>query len=238
MINNKTDIVIKKVKALLSLSSSANVHEAAAAAAAANKLIDQYRLSEADLDVQEEDALVEDDEPVYSTGRVVSWKNNLVINLARHYGCAVFNNVLKPNGRKYSQYKLVGRCSDIKITKYMFSWLVSECSRLCEDEAYGKGKIFAQSYCQGFVAGVRHQLDLSREEAKKQASTNAIVKIDARAQEATDYMNQLHNLKKAPGGSVARINPAAYDAGLNRGKTIHLGQNIETNTPSIKLLGA
>ncbi|NBW58605.1 DUF2786 domain-containing protein [bacterium] len=231
--------IIDKVQKLLALSKSSNANEAAAAAAAANKLIDQYRLSEADISTSdnESDPLIRDNDPVYTTGRIVPWKSNLIIYLAKHYGCAIFNDVAKPNGRKYSQYKLVGRSSDIKITKYMFSWLSMECQRLCESDAYGKGKVFTQSYCQGFVAGVNQQLSQSREEVKKQASSSAIIKIDARLDEANDYMNSLYNLKKAPTSSVARINPNAYDAGLNRGKSIHLGKVI-VNTPGIKLLGA
>lgn len=42
--------IIEKVQKLLSLSKSSNAHEAAAATAAANKLIDQHRLTMADLD--------------------------------------------------------------------------------------------------------------------------------------------------------------------------------------------
>lgn len=236
---SKIDSIIDKVQKLLALSKSSNANEAACAAAAANRLIDQYRLSEADIIAPEDqsDPLMEDSDPVYSTGRIVPWKNNLIINLASHYGCATFNNVSKLTGRKQSHYKLVGRKSDIQITRYMFSWLTNECQRLCQEEAYGKGKIFTQSYCQGFVAGVKQQLDLSREEMKKQASTSAIVKIDSRTDEANQFMNQLYNLKKYSGASAARINPSAFDAGLNRGKQIHLGQVI-TNTPGIKMLGA
>lgn len=236
---SKINSIIDKVQKLLALSKSNNANEAAAAAAAANKLIDQYRLSEADILTvdAEPDPLMEELEPVYKTGRVVPWKNNLAIALARHYGCAIFNDVSKPYGRKISQYKLVGRSSDIKIVKYMFNWLSMECQRLCESEAYGKGKIFAQSYCQGFVAGVNQQLAMSREEVKKQASSQAIVKLDARLDEANDYLNQLHNLKKSGSASVARINSHAYDAGMNRGKAVHLG-NVIVNTPGIKMLGA
>lgn len=230
--------VIEKVKKLLALSKSSNANEAAAAAALANNLIDQHRLSEADFsEVQEEiDPLIEDDGFVYETGRIIPWKSSLVVTLAKHYGCALFNSADFSSGRKFSRYKLIGRKSDIDITKYMFSWLTAECQRLSESEARGKGKIFAASYCQGFVSGVSHQLNLSRKEVQQNASQAAIVKINAREQEATNLMHQMHKLKNSGQQSAARINPYAFDAGMNRGKQIHLGGAMNADAP-IKMLG-
>lgn len=239
--DTKINSVIDKVQKLLALSKSSNVNEATAAAAAANKLIDQYRLSEADIATSdtEIDPLIEDDGFIYETGRIVPWKSSLVITLAKHYGCALFNSTHFPNGRQVSRYKLVGRTSDIQITKYMFNWLMMECQRLSEKEARGKGRVFAASYCQGFVAGVKQQLMKSREEAKQQASQASIIKIDAREQEAHELMNKLHKLRSNKSQSASQINPYAFDAGMNRGKSIHLGgaMNSSSNV-GVKLLGS
>ena len=138
------DKVISKVQKLLALSKSDNAGEAAAAMNAANKLIDQYRLSSADLETSEEsiDPMMEDSEAIYETGRIIPWRSSLVGVLARHYGCALFNQVAYPKGRKVSHFKLVGRKSDIAIVRYFVSYLTAECQRLCEREAYGKGKVF------------------------------------------------------------------------------------------------
>lgn len=231
------DSVISKVKKLLALTNSSNANEAAAAAAAANKLIDQYRLSEADLFTAENeiDPLIEDNDFIYETGRITPWKSSLVLVLAKHYGCAVYNSVHYPNGRKSSRYKLIGRNNDINIVKYMFNWLILECQRLSENEARGKGKVFASSYCQGFVAGVRQQLNKSREEAKQNASENSIIKIDAREQEAIEMMNRLHNLRSSRVQSSMKIDFDAYNAGKNRGNSIHFGQHM-TSGSNAKLL--
>ena len=234
------DSIISKVQKLLALSSSSNANEAANAAALANRLIDQYRLSEADLstDSVEIDPMMEDSGFVYETGRITPWKQSLVTVLSEHYGCAVFNSVTYPNGRKVSRFKLVGRKSDIAIVNYMFAYLSSECVRLCEKEAYGKGKVFAGSYCAGFVAGIRQQLHESRKEAEKEASTNAIVAINNRYHEARNFMNSLHKLKSAKGGSSAQTNYMAFNAGLRQGKNLHLGAGLNSgNTSGVKLLG-
>ena len=234
---SKIDSIIEKVQKLLALAKSSNINEAAAATAAANKLIDQYRLSEADLSLSsEDDQLIEDDGFIYETGRIIPWKNSLAITLAKHYGCAMFNSTIYPNGRKVSRYKLIGKKSDIQITKYMFSWLTAECNRLLEKEAYGKGKIFSQSYCQGFVSGVSQQLAESRAAVKQEASSSAIIKIDAREQEAVSFMNKLYNLKSSKTHSASRIDPRAFDAGMSKGKSIHLGQSL--NNKQVKLLNS
>jgi len=230
--------VIEKVQKLLALSKSSNANEAAAAAAAANRLIDQYRLSEADIASGDEanDPLVEDDGFIYETGRIVPWKNSLAVNLAKHYGCAIFNSATYASGRKASRYKLIGRKSDISVTNYMFAWLTAECQRLSENEARGKGRVFAASYCQGFVSGVVNQLKASRAEVNQNASQASIVKINAREQEAVDFMNNIYNLKSSKISSAARINPSAFDAGFNRGKSIHLGSAISQGS-GVKMLG-
>lgn len=236
---SKINSVIEKVKKLRALSNSSSANEAATAAALANKLIDQYRLSEADIAETEMDLdpMMEDDQYIYETGRIIMWKSNLASLLAKHYGCAIYNAIIRPNGRQFSRYKLVGRASDIQITRYMFGWLVAECQRLSEKEAYGKGKVFVASYCQGFVAGVNQQLIKSREEAKQQASQNAIIKINAREQEAKDFMNKAHNLRANRSQSAAQINPNAFNAGLAQGKSIHLGGAIgSASTSKVRLL--
>lgn len=237
--DSKFNSIIEKVQKLLALSKSSNANEAASAAALANKLIDLYRLSEADITSTDDssDPLIEDDGFIYETGRIIPWKSNLVVHLAKHYGCAVYNSIVYPNGRKSSRFKLVGRTTDISIAKYMFSWLSMECQRLSEIEARGKGKVFAASYCQGFVSGVAEQLRISRNEAKMSASNEAIVKIDARYSEAENFMNRLHNLKSDKSKSAAQIDPSAFHAGKDRGKSIHLGAAMNSAS-GVRMLGS
>jgi len=234
------DNVISKVKKLLSLANSSNANEAANAAALANRLIDQYRLSTADIaeETGDIDPLMEDEGFVYETGRIIPWKQSLVTTLARHYGCAVFNSVTYPNGRKVSRFKLVGRKSDIAIVNYMFSYLSAECARLCEKEAYGQGKVFAASYCAGFVAGIGEQLNTSRKEAQAAASSNAIVAINNLQKEAADFMNSLYRLKSVKGGSSARTDFGAFTAGMRQGRNTHLGAGLNASTVNgVRLLG-
>lgn len=231
--------VIEKVQKLLSLSKSDNIHEATAAARQANRLIDQHRLTMADLETETqviEDPLEEDSEYIYTSGKVTPWKIILLNNLAHHYGLYHYNSGTWETGRKISRFKLIGRRSDIAVARYMFAWLVATCQRLANLEAKGKGRVFVSSYCEGFVQGVNVQMAASREELKKQATSSAIVKIDNRGLDARSHAYKVvKGLYEKQGSSARRLDPNAYTAGKERGKNVHLGASLGAGKN--KLLG-
>ena len=235
------EAIIERVQKLLALSKSSNANEAAAAAAAANRLIDKFRLSEADLETNSEEALEpieEDMDYIYQSGKVTPWKKKLVHVLSEHYGCSYWNDCTWDTGRKFTRYRLVGLRSDIGITSYMYNCLSLECQRLAEMEARGKGRVFAGSYCIGFVDGVAAQLKASRAEAKKEATSTAIVRIDARLAEAEAELYRLHtNLVTHKAKSMAMLDPYAFASGQKRGKDLHLGASLNVSG-STKLLGS
>lgn len=236
--NTQISSVITKVQKLLALSNSSNANEAANAAAKANKLIDEYRLSESDISIEsgESDPMVEDDSPIYETGRVTPWKNILIHVLTTHYGVANYIDAYYPEGRKVSQFKLVGRSSDIQIVRYMFAWLTTECQRLANLQVKGLGRVAVASYCEGFVSGISTQLRTSRQEVQKVATSEAIIKLDARLQESKGFMyNKYPDMKRVKQRSHSQIDSSAFSAGHQQGKAIHLGSSLGAS--KVKLLG-
>lgn len=235
--NNKLADIIAKVKKLLALSTSSNVHEAATAVSLANKLIDEYRLSTSDIsDNEEVDCLIEDPEPIYETGRQIHWKVSLIMTLTAHYGCATYNLPDYSSGRMVSRIKLVGRQSDIQIVRYMYSWLHLECQRLSELNGKGKGKVFIQSYCLGFVSGIAEQLKKSREAIKNETNSTALVNLDSRGIEARKFLESLHNLKSTKSNSYYQKDVSAFLSGQIQGKNTHLGQALSGS--KVKLLNS
>lgn len=230
--------IIEKVQKLLALSQSSNANEAAAAAAAANKLIDQHRLSEADLEVrgQAEEPVEEDQGYIYESGKITRWKSTLAIRLAKHYGVYLWNDTDFSGGRQVSRYRLVGRKSDITVTKYMYNWLELECNRLCNLYAKGQGRVYAASFCIGFVDGVSEQLGVSRKEMEKTVSSEAMIKLNAREELGRAFAHQLHKLKTTKSTSHARINHQAFAEGLTSGKNVHLGSSLTSGSASPRLL--
>lgn len=226
--NMSTSSIIEKVQRLQKLSTSSNAFEAANAAAMANKLIDQYRLSTADLEISSEveESIEEDSDYVYQTGKITVWKSQLLKVLTSHYGGAIWNDTSYTTGRKVSRYKLVGRKSDISLIRYMFTWLMTECQRLVDKEAKGNGRIFVSSYCMGFIAGIAEQLKVSRNEVEKTATSAAIIKINMREQESSVFMHKAHKLVKAPTYNYYKTNHSAYSYGHEQGKNMHLGSSL------------
>ena len=227
--DNNISSVIGKVQKLLALSKSDNANEAAAASAAANKLIDQYRLSVADLEEQGQTAepVNEDQDIVYQTGKVTRWKKALIHHLCDHYGVTFWNDAIYPQGRLFTRYRLVGRASDMSVVKYMFAWLTTECTRLSTLHGTGKGRVWIASYCDGFVNGIYQQLKASRQEIAAQHTSSALVKIDSRSEEANRYLEDLHpNLRFAKNYSRHHVDRHAYADGQERGKAVHLGQAL------------
>lgn len=223
--------IIEKVKKLLALSArSTSAAEAATAAAMANKIIDEYRLSECDLETKEEghlEPIEEDSDYIYESGKVTTWKQELCSTLVDHYGCSYWNDCTWKTGRQYSRFRVVGRRSDIGIVRYMFAWLMTECQRLAQLEAYGHGKVFVNSYCLGFVRGIRDQLQVSRKQAEATATGAAIVLVNSRSAEAELELFKMHpNLKTQSTTSYARRDQGAYESGKSRGASMHLGASM------------
>lgn len=224
--------VIDKVKKLQSLSKSNNINEAIAAAAVANKLIDQYRLSQIDLeftDIENSEPIEEDFEFVYETGKITQWKVHLAMILAQHYGCYIYNDNTFASGRKQSRLRLVGRRSDMAIHKYMFNWLQLECKRFCLKEAKGFGRVYADSYCKGFVNGIETQLKSSRLEVTKNINQVSLLKINKRESEAKEYLTSKKNIHTNKARYVSHVDKFAYALGLDKGNKIHLGESLSDN---------
>lgn len=214
--------IIEKVKRLQALSKSSNLNEAMNAAAIANRLIDEHRLTEEDLD---DNPMVDDLDPVYETGKITTWKNNLVILVAGHYGCAVYIAQTYPNGRKYSSYHLVGKKSDIEIAKYMIIYFMNQCDNLSGIHARGKGRIYANSFCLGFVSGVVQKLNESRKDIESKSGSD-IIHLDSRKMEAANFLMKKENLKKIDQHSNARYDSSGYNNGFKSGKGLEVNSGL------------
>jgi hypothetical protein len=236
--------ILDKIRQLRTLSQSSNINEATAAAAAADRLISKHRISEAEISIANNVANLSAKEAefvLYETARVTAWKQSLAMNLAHHYGCAMWIDLKYPNNRKVSNFRLVGVEDDMEICRYMFSWLTSEIERLSKTNCAGMGHVFSQSYCSGAVSGIRSQLDLLKQEEKVSAQqagqTTALACLDERINKAKEAMYSLHkNLKRVKTHSNRQYDANAYNLGVNVGKSIHLGKVMNSSSEN-KMLG-
>jgi len=229
--------IIEKINKLLSLAKSSNANEAAAAAAAADKLIAQHRISEAELQAATKVDLpsaIKDANPLYETARVTAWKTHLAHFLAANYGCKIINDFTytEESRNRISRYYLIGSKGDTEIVRYMFAWLSNEIERLCKVHCKGKGRVVCASYCDGAVAGIKQQLDESKQQTKQEAikvgASAALAILDDRLQRANLELRKLYpSAHYVKDKSHRQIDINAFNKGKVDGLNIHLGKSLK-----------
>jgi uncharacterized protein DUF2786 len=192
--------VIDKIQKLRRLATSSNVHEAAAAAALADKLIQEHGLQEAQLEAEgkapgEKPSL--ETEPVAAwTGLTPAWQMALGGLLCNHYDCACYRENIRREGKRVGEVlRIVGRPSDVSTFRYMYAWLVLEIERLAQaarpvEPCRSPADLVAyrNSFRHGAVNGVIYAMRNAKAEAQKQATSAAIVLVNARQAEAEAAM--------------------------------------------------
>jgi hypothetical protein len=219
--------LIAKIQKLRRLSTSNNVHEAAAAAAAADKLIQEHGLEEAQLQADGEsgERPSEDEQPFGDWhGRTPQWQLRLAIGLLRHYDCASYRNNTWSSGR--TTLHVIGRPSDVASARYMYLWLSLEVERLAQGER-GNGRSYINSFRHGAVQGVLNAMYVSKRDARHAAETEnkvsstALVLIDSRADEAKRALETKH-LDLRTGRSIGGANNFdGFRAGERAGRNLH-----------------
>ena len=148
--------VLDRVRKLLALATSPNVHEAAAAAARAQRFIDEHRLQDL---LAAEDAAPEfddaRDEPIETSKRLRPWKAALANVLADASGCVAYT--LK-RGREQS-IVLVGREQDRQAVTAMYRALVAQVEWLSATHGPGESKKWHASFRLGAVHSIRVAMD-------------------------------------------------------------------------------
>lgn len=121
--------ILERIRKLLALAESSNVHEAAAAAAKAQELMTKHRIEQAEL----EGVDVLEDEPVLNEeaesflGRK-PWRELVLRGLAEANGCETYITKQRRTGR--ITLRVLGPASDAGLVRYMHAYLTREVERL------------------------------------------------------------------------------------------------------------
>ncbi len=221
-------VIAKIVKLQALAANNTNVHEMQAAASAADRLMQEYRISQAEIEAADASAA----EPFVSLkvsegGRRTAWREQLLWALVAHYGCCFYFNSGRRAGRGVQSYTVVGRKSDTDIVAYMFSWLEREIARLGRWHAGGRGVGYATSWLMGCAQGVRRQFDDMREAARQEASqSSAMVLLDSRCGASQTELERLKpELKTGRAVGSVSNNRGAND-GYTVGKTMSIRQGL------------
>lgn len=185
--------IIAKVQKLLALATSDNPNEAASAAAKAQRLMDEHKLSTMMLAIETE----QPDEPLVNTAKsggapideaasVPHWRLWLATEIGEANGCAVYR--MKYGGgltrRRTVQLHATGRQSDIECAAYLYRYVWREIDRLAKRDCKGFGKGYANNYRLGAVAEIRRRLKAEKAATEARAreaagaNSRALMRID------------------------------------------------------------
>jgi hypothetical protein len=128
--------IIEKVKKLRQLAQSSNANEAANAAAAAERLIQEHRIAEAELESETEESVTPITDYLVEPGTsAISWRAQLISALCKGYSCAVWQSSKRVEGtyRTKLAWGVVGAPDDVATVKYQYAFLTIEIIRLAAE---------------------------------------------------------------------------------------------------------
>lgn len=212
--------IITKVRGLLRLSRSSNVHEAAAASAAADRLIQQYRLEETAIEVETGEARESAGvEPTYLRRwrRRPAWQRYLIRGLCNHYDVAY----LYHTRGDVVEARMWGRPSDMAMVRELLAYVEDEIERLVRGY---RGATARRSFRLGAVAGVTEALRASKKASLATAATSTALVLASRSEESRAAMEKYAGGKIPTGRRprVATVEEQAFFDGKQAGRRMDL----------------
>lgn len=219
--------VIEKVRRLRALATSDNVHEAAAAAAAAERLIQEYNLSETDLRPAT-DELPCDEWLASGARRIPTWIRGLRAGLTRAYQCRGIND-----GRRY---RVFGRREDIDTFTFQMAFYTTEITRLAARSGKGKGRTWSNSFRIGAAEAICNAIKTANSQVRAAATSTALAVVDKRMQASQQALAKAYpHTKKTTVGSQ-NLDRGGYEAGQRAGAGI--SQRSQIGAGGMRLLGS
>lgn len=184
--------IAEKVKKLLALAESDNPHEAAAAAGAAERLMQEHRLTQADLGDAGSEAEILPVDFEHMKGGLLPWKAVLCNEIARMHGCACL--VRTPYGHKRNATIVVfGVPSDVEAVRTLYAWTSGETDRLVRKMGRGRDRRWQTSYRLGCVTGITDAMEDAMKTARSHATSTALARVDDRLVRADAAVESVTN---------------------------------------------
>lgn len=225
MKENKTTI-IERVRKLLALATSSNEHEAALAAAHAQRLLAEHNLGMTDIEFQQEAARANKVEAT-AAKTLPKWIWKLLGGVKQAFDCDCVH---------YSGGRIVfiGVGADAQVAAYTFAYLDKTIRRLCRDFMKNHPLrhrlsnrnivLIRQSYYLGASTTVYQML--LRQKVETPVTTGALVPIkDALIKKVIDEMGDI-KLRKA---RKSYVDPLAYEQGQRDGRNVAIHHGVEHN---------
>lgn len=208
--------LLTKIRALRELARrNDNPNEAAAAAAQAERLCQEHRISEATLDAAgpvEGPTVLEVDQ----WDRIDLWRSYLLSDLAKLHGCALV--YLRPEGKRGYEAVAYGDATDLEVLKELYEWHTAEIERLAATIA--KSPRAYKSFCVGASEGIREAMAEAEKAARRTATSSALAIVDARLAAAQKALRQKYKRVDRADLGAPKVDAKAFEAGLAEGRRL------------------
>lgn len=236
---NISSAILDKITKLLALSKGTNsLGEQENAYAAAQRLLTEYNLSMADLELHsqaDKEEIEVNGEELYTGQRVIQWKSDLAANLCNLNNCRLMYRYAGRYDRTVS-FKIIGRPSDAAVVAYFFSHIAEQIERLSGIalKQYGGGKSFTNSFKLGAVDTVAKRLKEAQVQVyQEHQASAAMVLVNQRSAEIAQYMNKLGLKNK----QTTRSNTDAlgWEKGKEAGHKVDLNKALNSSKTNKRL---
>jgi hypothetical protein len=224
----ETNPIIAKIQKLMALANhaSTNVNEAATAAARAQALLFEHKISMIDLEASTGTAPERVGQlNVDGKGKgLVAWQSQLMNAIAYGFYCRLVTTKVVVDGKLVSRMCVIGKPSDTQTVAYMFSYLKNEIDRLCDIDGKNMGGLFRNSFRFGAVAELQRRMKEQR--MKQEAGTvtgTALAIIKSGDADLAAYVKSQWSRVTSSKANVKVTRRDAYQAGATAARDIHLG---------------
>lgn len=225
--------ILNKVKLLLNLASSPNPNEAENARAMADKLIAKHNITEEDLAGLEPKEFYGENEKLFTTMGIVSWKQQLAVSIAGYFDCQIVQEELVPaEGPHQYTHFVYGDADQVKDTQFVYHAFCKKIDNLVGTKAPGRGPVYVESYCEGVVESIKWNIQMygidvpeirkpiKEEEKAPPPNTKSITKSGPEKEEPTENRVNIS-------GQTFIKDVMAYFKGVDDGKNLSLQDILE-----------
>ena len=234
----KTNPIIEKIQKLLALANSSNEHEAALAAAHAQRLLSEHNLAMADVEAKQQRPQSADKVVTTVAKTLPKWVRNLSAGVCTAFDCQAIHHPAQ------GKMTFIGVGADVQVASYTFSYLDRTIRKLCSSFMKYRvndsnlpnrnRELMRQSYYLGAVSTINSQL--VQQKVQTPITPGALVPIkEGLIKKAMSELGSIRTVR----GRRSYINTHAYSQGQSDGKnvSIHKGLAGTGGNRSRSLLG-
>ncbi|MEI6213543.1 MAG: DUF2786 domain-containing protein [Desulfuromonadales bacterium] len=215
--------IIEKIRKLLALANSTNEHEAALAAAHAQRLLSEHNLAMADIDTKQAPQTADIVETT-AAKTLPKWVRNLSAGVCNAFDCQAIHHPAQ------GRMTFIGVGADVQIASYTFAYLDKTVRRLCSgfmkhhvsDNLPNRNReLLRQSYYLGAVSTINTQL--TQQKVQTPITPGALVPVKQGL--IRKAMNELGPIRTVH-GRRSYIDTHAYSKGQEDGGNISIRKGV------------